>query len=360
MKNHWSRMVCLAMLIMVGVGESRAESEVPALAVPPSHLDRFLEQCAGRGLQAQEAQTMTVRGLDGWLFLGSELRHVGCGKFWGEDAKAASQSTRPENADPVPAIVDFNDQLKAEGIRLILMPVPPKVVVYPDKLMEEMDGAGPRVDIFHQAFYRQLQEAGVEVLDVTDRFRTERGVEGDPLYCRQDTHWSGRGCEVAAQELLGRIGRPDWLKDCATSGYEKSVRTLEMSGDLWQALEDPSIAKETLSLHHVVDAAGEPMEPAEDSPVILMGDSHCLVFHAGDDMHARGAGLADQLAYGLGCPIELLGTRGSGSTAVRVDLFRRWKRSPDYYEGKKIVVWCLTARDFSESISGWKVVPIKK
>ena len=47
--------------------------------------------------------TLVVRGDDGWLFLTSELRHLGVGPFWGEHAAAASKATRPDAVDPLPA-----------------------------------------------------------------------------------------------------------------------------------------------------------------------------------------------------------------------------------------------------------------
>ena len=302
---------------------------------------------------------MVVQGEDGWLFMGGELRHLGSGKFWGEDAKAVSKAGKPELADPIPAIVDFNNQLKAEGIQLIVLPVPPKAVVYPDKLVPEM-AVDAKVDVFLQGFYAELRKQGVDLLDLTERFREERAKGGDPLYCKQDTHWSGRACEIAAKEVLGRVGNPDWLKNSMAKQYKSDIQATEISGDLWVALNDGSVEKETVNLRHISGPDGGLIEPMRESAVLLMGDSHCLVFHAGEDMHARGAGLADQLAVELGFPVDLIGTRGSGSTAVRVDLFRRWRKSPDYYEGKKVIVWCFTARDFSESINGWKTVPIRK
>ena len=41
------------------------------------------------------------------------------------------------------------------------------------------------------------------------------------------------------------------------------------------------------------------------SPVLLLGDSHVLVFQAGGNLHARGAGLADQLALELGFAVDV-------------------------------------------------------
>ena len=30
------------------------------------------------------------------------------------------------------------------------------------------------------------------------------------------------------------------------------------------------------------------------------------------------------------------------------------------YQGKKFVIWCFSAREFTESTSGWVVVPVVK
>jgi alginate O-acetyltransferase complex protein AlgJ len=92
---------------------------------------------------------------------------------------------------------------------------------------------------------------------------------------------------------------------------------------------------------------------------LLLGDSHCLVFHAGGDMLATGAGLADQLAFELGMPVDLIGVRGSGATPARMNLMRKIKSDEKYLAGKKLIVWCFAAREFTES-QGWRKVPVVK
>lgn len=74
-------------------------------------------------------------------------------------------------------------------------------------------------------------------------------------------------------------------------------------------------------------------------------------------MQAVGAGLADQLALELGTSIDVLGVRGSGATPSRINLYRRIQADPDYLTDKKLVIWCLSAREFTEA-SGWCPVPL--
>ena len=94
-----------------------------------------------------------------------------------------------------------------------------------------------------------------------------------------------------------------------------------------------------------------------ESPIVLLGDSHALVFHAGEDMHAVGAGLVDQIAFELGVPVELVAVRGSGATPARLNLMRRAQGTENYWERKRLVIWSFSAREFTES-DGWQNVPI--
>jgi len=72
-------------------------------------------------------------------------------------------------------------------------------------------------------------------------------------------------------------------------------------------------------------------------------------------MQARGAGLADHLALKLGFPVDVVGVRGSGATPCRINLLRRG----DSLAGKKLVIWCLSAREYTQG-QGWRKVPVVK
>ena len=106
------------------------------------------------------------------------------------------------------------------------------------------------------------------------------------------------------------------------------------------------------------------VETDEGSPVILMGDSHTIVFQDGS-LHASRGGLADHLAASFGFPLDMqFRNRGSGSSAVRRNLLRKQiqagRKGEDYLGSKKLVIWCFTAREFTESTDGWPVMPVEK
>lgn len=303
----------------------------------------------GRLAQAAEEQgSIVVEGNEGWLFFAPELRHLAVGKFWGEAAASVSKARRPEWADPLPGILDFHKQLLELGVELVLVPVPPKAIVYPDKLTSAAEPS-PRVDIHHQAFYEILREKGIKVLDLTPLFLSNREHPNGHMYCQQDTHWSGTATVLAAEEIANSVRIELGVMPKTT--FQNAWKNVEITGDLWTALDDPSRAKENLSLRFVGS------EPDTSSPVILLGDSHTLVFHAGGDMHAEGAGLADQLALEFGFAVDLVGVRGSGATAARINLLRRAQAKPEYWANKRIVIWVFAAREFTES-DGWRSVPI--
>ena len=302
----------------------------------------FRAECAKK---AATGEDIAIPGADGWLFLRAELRHIGVGPFWGEAAAKVSKASSPEKADPLPAIIDFHAQLKAAGIDLILAPVPCKALVYADQLGGPAQG---RLDVVHQEFYRQLAAKGVKVLDLADAFAKEK-AKGPLLYCKTDTHWSPYACELTARLIKQRLGSPAWLP-AKPDGFQITTGKRTITGDLTDGK-----GSEELPVREVTSADGAAIEE-KTSPVVLLGDSHTLVFHAGQELHGTGAGLADQLAAELGIAVDVIGVRGSGATPARVNLLRRAKAQPAYLAGKKAVIWCFAAREFTES-TGWSLVP---
>jgi alginate O-acetyltransferase complex protein AlgJ len=319
------------------------------------------------GEKAAAADAMTIMGRDGWMFLANELRHLSVGEFSGEAALKASKATKPEWRDPLPAILDFKAGLERAGIELLVVPVPPKAIVYPEMLDGEPRADAkrqvPRLDLVHQRFYELLRAQGVAVLDLYPAFAAARFDKTGAVYCKQDSHWSGRGCEIASKQIAERLKDRAWLKAAKKQTLVSEVRETEIGGDLWNAATGAKPPKEKLLLRFIGKKDGgvlQPVAPDATSPVILLGDSHTLVFHAGEDMHARGAGLVDQLALELGFTVDLIGVRGSGATPARINLYRRVRRDANYLKNKKLLIWCFSAREFTEAASGWRKVPVVK
>jgi hypothetical protein len=322
-----------------------------------SEIQQKLGSEFAKRFQAAEKQgTHAIVGADGWLFLPGELRFLSVGKFWGEDAPKVSRAQKPEQADPLPAILNFRDQLKQRGIELLLVPVPPKAAIYPEEILPDFNAGRDDAASYLHRFYDELRGHGVEVLDLSGSFIEKREGEHGAVFCKTDTHWSGAGCVLAAQAIAekvrNRLGLP-----VGRDKYSIEWKQIEINGDLAKLLSSKSQkpAAEKIQVRTVTDkATGKHVQSDPNSPLLLLGDSHTLVYH---EFHAEAAGLADQIAEILGFAPDWLGTRGSGATTVRLGLYRRSHRDTSYLSKKKMIIWCFAAREFTEA-DAWAQLPV--
>ena len=342
-----------------------AASLIPPTVRGQSADDKFRSGLAAKVQALEKSNVGAEEGIDGWFFVTSELRMLSVGKFWGPDAVRVSRSSKPEQADPLPAILDFNQQLKERGIALIVVPVPPKAEIYPEKVTGDISGSKRAVvlpaltgdpDPALAAFYEELRKGGVDVIDLAPTFRKEKAGEHGPVFCKTDTHWSGAGCVLAAREIANDVnGRLGIAVTGPVKKYAADWKEASIDGDLGSMLD--ASAKKPGAEKIFVRQLQETVAPNPDSPVLLLGDSHTLVFH---DFLAERAGLLDQLTAELGFVPDRIGIRGSGATPVRIDLYRRGIKEPGYLAKKKVVVWCFTAREFTEAAQGWQKLPVAK
>lgn len=315
---------------------------------------------------AEQNQALVVKSRVGngtepaWLLFTSEMRAVASGPFWGDQAVTVSRSSNPKFADPLPAILDFHKQLKAAGIELWIVPVPAKIGVYPQLLsVNSRIQATERLDQAHEKFYAELQKQGIPVNDLTVPLRAaHRSDNTTQNFCRTDSHWSGTGVVVAARSLGLRVKKLAWYQPIPKKVLQTAPQTVEITGDLAILLNDKKPVKEKLALTRVfqmVDGKPTPIADDPDSPILLLGDSHTLVFHD-PTLYAEGCGLADHLAEQTGIAVDVIGVRGSGANAARLN----WRRRENPLAGKKLVIWCFSMREFTENTDGWRVIPVTR
>jgi hypothetical protein len=304
----------------------------------------------GEWLQRESASqdTAPLQGLENWRFLRSEIRHL---------AALSSGKTAASMAAPaLSAIRDFHKALAARSIRLVLVPIPEKARLRIDKLAAGFSAQdGLALDQAADALYRQFRKKDIEVLDLTAAFRAELSQGTDPGYCRTDSHFSPRFCELSAQQLAGLCRSNVPTAELPPSAFRTQATSINISGDLALAGD-----RETLACRKVTLAAGGGViAPAARSPVMLLGDSHCLIFHAGADMLASSTGLSDHLAASLGVLPSVVAVRGGGSTSSRVNLYRAASKDQSLLPSTKVVLWVLAARDLTQA-QDWKSVPLPK
>jgi len=317
----------------------------------------FREDMAAKVDAAKKANSFVVAGQDGWLFFMPELRHLSVGTFWGDSAREVSQATSPALADPLAPILDFRDQLTKAGIDLLVVPVPAKAAVYPEEIDPGMvNTASNRLDAADAHFIGVLQQNGVNVIDLTPAFIQYRSDHPNhPLYSKEDTHWSGYGLGLAADLVAAQVRKEAWFVGVPQEKFSSQSGSVSVTGDLVDMMTAGKPGPESIVLTDVKDSKGGPVQSWRQSPLVLLGDSHNLIYSVGGDMLAVSSGFPENLAARIGFAPDVVGVRGSGATPARNNLARR----ADNMAGKKMVVWCFSVREFTEG-TGWRKVPVIK
>ena len=288
-------------------------------AADPELVERFRTACARLAAEAEAAGAAAVVGSDGWRFAAAEIAALGRGA----PPDAADTDPNAASADRVLAVTDRLSaaaaRLRESGIELVVVPVPPKAIVYPDRLAPALDVPIPvrRLDADLQAVYADLRERGVRVVDLTAAFIRDRFHHEGPLYCRGDAHWSGVGCVLAAEIIGAAVRDAGLIATPPDQPYGLGWFTVPVRGNLGPHPPAAPLVEEirVRGLIAPEDPALAPVAADGDAPVAVVGDTHALVFHGGEPYHARGGGIADQLAFEFRQPVALHADAGSASSA---------------------------------------------
>ncbi|MDB5335178.1 MAG: hypothetical protein JWN70_797 [Planctomycetaceae bacterium] len=360
--------------LLVSIGHLMAKDPTSKLLIcpmQPPDPDGYRRGLRGKLSTAEEDHNVVINGdlnRDGkvpWLFFTAELKSALSPQFWGDKAATSSRSSNPKYADPLPPIIDFHQQLKAAGIALWIVPVPAKVAVYPQHCISTNGSTTGwvsekrRIDRSHEKFYELLRKESLTVVDLTDEFRWPKGdAKQSRRFCLTDSHWSGTGVSMAAKILGDKVKKAPWYSAIPKRQFQTKPLTVEITGDLAALFNEKNPPREKLDLTRVFQMVdGKPLPVADDhsSPILLLGDSHTLIFHD-PTLYAEGCGLADHLAEQLGFAMDVIGVRGSGANAARLN----WRRRENPLAGKKLVIWCFSMREFTENTDGWRVLPMTK
>ncbi|MGV3773660.1 MAG: alginate O-acetyltransferase AlgX-related protein [Verrucomicrobiales bacterium] len=292
-----------------------------------------------------------VTGSSGWYFFKPGLNYMLARR---EIAEAAR-----EKNDPVMAIVHFRNELAAQGIKLLVVPVPNKDSVYPDLLAARAGNLRSVLAPRTREILERLKGHDVQIVDLFKEFGEARkqssGLEETPLYLAQDTHWSPRGVEVAAQAAARRLIELGWALPGEVE-YNEKPAPVERLGDLVMMLQSPMIQKATKPEHvqavQVVSAAdGKLYNDKAEASITVIGDSFLRIFQQDTP---TSAGFISHLAKELKQPMMSIVNDGGGSTLVREELAAR----PLFLKDKKVVVWEFVERDLGAGLRGWQRISL--
>jgi len=199
----------------------------------------------------------------------------------------------PRMAKAVRALTQLDAELKSRGIRLLLLPVPVKPVVESAPLSSNAI-ADPLHNASYQEFLADLSANGIEVFDPTSLLNT--------------------GDLAVMLQLLPEAG---------------------------------AALAETAEIDPVTNS-----DPDPASEVLLLGDSFTNIYSTPDLGWGEGAGLAEQLSWNLGKPIDRISINAGGALSVRQAL----ARNPARLDGKKTVVYQFAVRELTSG--DWRSVSI--
>ncbi len=346
----------------------------------------------------RETGAQGVLGLDRWLFYRPDLRYLVEPNR--REANPNPSVWIPSSGDRTPrgsveqAILRFRDQLQERGIVLVVVPVPGKPAVYPDRVTRRGLGKQPRFESPTLELLRALQRNGVPTVDLFAAFSTARsgpapGGGRRRLYLAQDTHWTPRGAQLAAASVAARL-REMQLAAAPAKAFGTARVAVTRWGDVLDMMQIPGLRDgfppETVECLQVLDPALGPLVPAasdrpgtyrypgQQASVLVLGDSFCRIYQypepqsLGELPAAAGrreetgakrllpgsAGFVSHLALALQSPVDAIVSDGGASTDVR----RRLSTNPEILEGKKVVIWEFVERDIALGRAGWEDVPL--
>lgn len=273
----------------------------------------------------------------------------------GERAAANKLWEQPVSPDPLPAIVDFQGQLAARGITLVLMPVPTKAAIEPATLSTR-SVAAPLANRSLPAFFSALADHDILVFDprpLLTRYAEAHGA----AYLHRDTHWLAGAMQAVAGELATFIEQevPGLTLTARTLGQDESVVGV---GDIARMLTLPEgadlYAPQEVRVRRVVSDRQELWLPEKGAEILLLGDSFTNIYASEGLGWQTGAGLAEQLSHQLQRPIDLLARNDSAAYVTREMLAGELARGRDRLAGKKVVIWQFAERELA--YGDWKLV----
>ena len=264
---------------------------------------------------------------------------------------------QPVQPDPVMSIRAFHEQLAARNIELVLLPVPVKAAIIPSSLSLH-DVQKPLANRSWNTFIKQLQEAGVLLLDIRDILYTYH-VRTNDGYLKTDTHWSPAAMKSVANRLAQfLITREPALRGDANYAIHRSEHG--GPGDLGRMLLLPqkssSIQTEEVIVDQVIEETGMIWQPDKQSPILLLGDSFTNIYSSSGLQLGAGGGLAEHLSLYLQRPVDVLARNDDGAYSSREMLAVEMQRGRDRLAGKRFVIWEFAERELSHG--DWKMIPL--
>ena len=188
-----------------------------------------------RRLNAASPKIKGFTGVDGFLFYRNGFEYVAGGDL----------EKQRKGKNPLPVIVEFKKTLESHDVDFLFVPVPTKEEIFPDKIDPKFKTSGgeSRQSVLAQVSTQPRSSRGrgrrlaSGILGGPDRGRRRRQ---EPLYQKQDTHWTDRGLRLAADLIGARIKKYPWYRELASHAQTFTAKetTFTRFGDLVSRLPE--------------------------------------------------------------------------------------------------------------------------
>ena len=289
----------------------------------------FLEICKKAGAEDP------VKGKDGYLFSGNEIKRIG----------AAPEVGSGNFSSAVNAIADYRRQLKSNGTELVVAIIPPKGLIMADKVSKEAkvpmkSGRPVAMDSYYAAASEALSKKGVKVVYLNDTFLKKRTGKTGDLFAKGTSQFTPAASKLIAEEIASAagIGKGDsglTVKDTIIDGGN------ELGGK-----------SEKLPGRQVFKADGTtPISlPSSGGSVLVIADQSVNLWKSDH------ASVAEQLSYELQRPVSLM-AGSSARNEQRLKIMRQGTTSKSPLANTKLVIWIFSALELASG--DWDLVPLK-
>ncbi|MBR4917437.1 MAG: hypothetical protein IKZ45_10285 [Fibrobacter sp.] len=316
----------------------------------------------------------TAEASDRWLFYRQDV------EFLVQPSPLDVRSAKLDN--PIKAIEKFRDQLKSKGVELLVVITPGKPSIYPERLT----GTGIGVAGHGKMILDSLAKLGLNTVDLYTPLLSAK--QGDatlgPLYLNDDTHWTPRGAEIAADVIAAKVkamveaGSIDIGEESVEYVVSDSVADRmgdvgEMSGlNKFETFKVQRVTGHVVSQQEVSERTEAPADSLADSTVVdstvvydttrtpfkdefriaqilILGDSFSRIYQTDSPVNA---GWIAHFAKNMKRPVASIVSDGGASTLVREKLARK----AGVLKGKKLLIWEFVERDLRFGAEGWKTV----
>lgn len=266
---------------------------------------------------------------------------------------------RAVQPDPVAAIIDFRDQLAARSIELLVVPVPVKAGIEPERLVATESFSRP---LRNRSWSRLMEKLSAEDITVFDAgaVLVDYSRRKDGAFLQYDTHWQPGAMEAVAGKLA------DFIKETYTlspgkNDFSLQPVTVHNSGDIARMLTLPEsvavLEEQEVVVNQVLGEEGAYVKADPESSILLLGDSFTNIFSFRGLHWSFAGGLAEHLSYHLGQVVDCLARNDSGAYATRELLAADLARGRDRLAGKRLVIWEFSERELSSG--DWKILPME-